>query len=453
MLSVDELFVKKFNNLLISHLNLTVKRGQILEISGVNGSGKTSLIKVLAGISQQLKGKHNGEKFERYFIPSAGGFRDELKPTEIIQHLTDCDKKGAENRLKEVGLAAVLDIQSGDLSDGQKKRILLASLSKSSNGILFADEPFNSLDDTGKKLFLSIVQNFLSNDGIVVIATHIPLKELLMVHDVDISLESCCSRLSLNGNSKHSMNLLTEKNITDDSNQLSFKSEIPSLFDYFKQLISFVKRELSLLYKKLSDVTLPLVFLWMLITILPFGVGQDPDILRNIASGAIWFGTVIVMIFATIRIFELDFNSGAIEQLIVRNKSIPIYCLTKSFTNWLFLGLTISVVSIPLGIIYDLGADAVFALFCSLVIGTLAISNILTILAALGLMARQAQVLVGILAFPLIVPLIVFGSAIVETSFTGTNPFNLYSVLLGVSLLTTLILPAICTNLIKLALD
>ena len=110
-------------------------------------------------------------------------------------------------------------------------------------------------------------------------------------------------------------------------------------------------------------------------------------------------------------------------------------------------------VSIPLGIIYDLSADAVFALFCSLVIGTLAISNILTILAALGLMARQAQVLVGILAFPLIVPLIVFGSAIVETSFTGTNPFNLYSVLLGVSLLTTLILPAICTNLIKLALD
>jgi len=77
----------------------------------------------------------------------------------------------------------------------------------------------------------------------------------------------------------------------------------------------------------------------------------------------------------------------------------------------------------------------------------------LALFSALALMARQAQIIIGLLAFPSIVPILIFGTASVRTVVDGQDPSNIIFVLLGFSILTLLVFPKICAKLLKISLE
>jgi ABC-type transport system involved in cytochrome c biogenesis permease component len=78
---------------------------------------------------------------------------------------------------------------------------------------------------------------------------------------------------------------------------------------------------------------------------------------------------------------------------------------------------------------------------------------ILTLFSALGIMARQAQMVISLLSLPILVPIIIFGSAIVRGRLDGVSVDNLFVLLVAISFFGSLIVPPICAKLIELATD
>ena len=153
------------------------------------------------------------------------------------------------------------------------------------------------------------------------------------------------------------------------------------------------------------------------------------------------------------RLFEPEKNCGALEQIISSESSLTTYCTIKSLVYWIVVGIPLSITSVPLGNIYAMDPYPVSILALSLFLGSLSLAMMLTLFSALALMARQAQIIIGLLAFPSIVPILIFGTASVRTVIDGQNPSNIILVLFGFSILTLLIFPKICAKLLKISLE
>ena len=176
MLEIKNLSIVKANQQLFKDLNLNLSSKDIVEVIGKNGSGKTSLLKILAGIYVAKSGEHNTNKFKKIFLPASGGMREELSPLQVLKFFLNCDKNLASTALCKMGLQSKINSPIYNLSEGQKKRIMLARIKYSCVDLLLLDEPFNALDKVAKKEFAELLYQFCSNGGMVIVTTHIPIK-------------------------------------------------------------------------------------------------------------------------------------------------------------------------------------------------------------------------------------------------------------------------------------
>jgi heme exporter protein B len=191
----------------------------------------------------------------------------------------------------------------------------------------------------------------------------------------------------------------------------------------------------------------------MLVSVLPFGIGYDGEILKNIAAGVLYTGIFLVMTVTSSRLFEPEKNCGALEQIVSAENTLSTYCTVKSLLFWILVGVPLSLVAVPLANLYNMDLFPVLILALTLFISTLSLAMMLTLFSALALMARQAQIIIGLLAFPSIVPILIFGTASVRTIVDGQNPINIIFVLLGFSIFTLLVFPKICAKLLEISLE
>ena len=461
MLKIDNLSIIKSNQRLFGNLNLNLNFGDILQIDGKNGSGKTSFLKVLADIAIQKDGTHNSKDFDKLFLPASGGMREELTSLQVTKFFLNSNDDFASSALTEMGLKEKINTPIFKLSEGQKKRVMMTRIKYSHNNLLLLDEPFNALDKTTKKEFAEMLSIFSNKGGIVLIATHIPLKIAFDEENIPREIYKKCqptSELRFDESFNNGWNLKQSNDVgLSTSSIFSYKDKTKDKKQFSEPVSSdfnkHLERELKLLISRPADIVWPQVFFLMLVTVLPFGIGYDKEILRNIAAGILYTSVFLVMTVYSSRLFEPEKNCGALEQIISSEKSLVNYCTVKSFLFWAIVGLPLSLVAIPLAFFYNMDPYPVFVLAIGLAIGSLGLTMMLTLFSALALMARQAQMIIGLLAFPSIVPVLIFGSAAVRTVLDGQSPINIILVLLGISLLTLLIFPKICALLLEISLE
>lgn len=172
-------------------LNVTVRPGQLLHLRGSNGAGKTSLIRVLAGLSHPEAGEvrlgdaagprdMTAYRAAICYVGHTDGVKRELTPVENLR-IAAClslkpSVRGPESALKQVGLAAHMHRLAAELSAGQRRRTALARLLVTDAAIWFLDEPLVSLDRTGAELVEGLIREHLGRGGITVLATHQPIE-------------------------------------------------------------------------------------------------------------------------------------------------------------------------------------------------------------------------------------------------------------------------------------
>jgi heme exporter protein A len=169
-----------------SELDFEASSGEALAVTGPNGSGKTSLLRLVAGLLTMAGGSIDLEGGEAELsLPEQVhylGHRDALKPAlSVSENLTFWrDFLGGEAfdpgaSLAAVGLDHAARLPAAYLSAGQRRRLSIARLLAVRRPVWLLDEPTNALDATGQSLFTGLMTDHLARGGLIVAATHAPL--------------------------------------------------------------------------------------------------------------------------------------------------------------------------------------------------------------------------------------------------------------------------------------
>ena len=191
MLEAHDLAAQRGHARLFSGLSLAVEAGEVLVITGANGTGKTTLLRMLAGLSAPAAGeiRWNGSvvgPFDAGFRAASAfaghhpALKDELTAEENLASLVALEgealpREAIGEALDNVALSRQRSLPARVLSQGQRRRIGLARLSLLPRPLWILDEPVTALDAAGAELLARIVAGHLAKGGLAVAATHAPL--------------------------------------------------------------------------------------------------------------------------------------------------------------------------------------------------------------------------------------------------------------------------------------
>ena len=171
---------------IFSGLSFDIPAGGALAVTGANGAGKSSLLRMMAGLLPIAEGTAALEGGEDD-LPLAEqahylGHRDALKPSltvlENLEFWRDFLGGAAgdeEASLEKVGLSHAARLPAGFLSAGQRRRLSIARLLAVSRPVWLLDEPTSALDTKGQAMIAGVMADHLRNGGIILAATHGPL--------------------------------------------------------------------------------------------------------------------------------------------------------------------------------------------------------------------------------------------------------------------------------------
>src|ERR1700744_878884 len=169
-----------------SALDFETSSGEALAVTGPNGSGKTSLLRLIAGLLTIAGGSIDLEGGETELNLSEQthylGHRDALKPAlSVLENLAfwrdflGGEAGDARECLAAVGLDHATHLPAAYLSAGQRRRLSIARLLAARRPIWLLDEPTSALDVAGQALFVDVINDHLARGGLVMAATHTPL--------------------------------------------------------------------------------------------------------------------------------------------------------------------------------------------------------------------------------------------------------------------------------------
>ncbi len=183
-LVVNNLSCSRDDRLLFSGLNLTLLPGQVLLLEGSNGSGKTSLLRILCGFREADAGAiswcgseiaESSYYADMAYVGHADGTKKELTVLENLRFALALSTPGhysIEQALQKVQLAGFDDNSVQTLSAGQKRRLSLARLLITHNILWILDEPFTSLDRQGIELIETLIAAHVQQGGMVILTSH-----------------------------------------------------------------------------------------------------------------------------------------------------------------------------------------------------------------------------------------------------------------------------------------
>jgi len=192
MLEVSNLACSRGDHRLFAGLNFSLHPGQIMQVQGANGSGKTSLMRTLCGFLMPDEGDiiWRGESIreldedyyaELLYLGHLNAIKDELSALENLQISAglsgvDVEEKDALAALRRMGLRGRERLPTKVLSQGQRRRVALARLLVSDVKLWILDEPLTALDVGAVALIQELVAEHLAQQGMVIFTTHQPLQ-------------------------------------------------------------------------------------------------------------------------------------------------------------------------------------------------------------------------------------------------------------------------------------
>lgn len=169
-LSGHELACRKGDRLLFAGLSFVLDPGEALQLTGANGIGKSSLMRILAGLAPAFAG--SVDRIGTVGLVDERPALDPHKPLGAALAFWQRIDGPADAELARLGIAALLDVPVRYLSTGQKKRAALARLLGQHAPIWLLDEPLNGLDSRGVALVQDLAAEHCRAGGICVIASH-----------------------------------------------------------------------------------------------------------------------------------------------------------------------------------------------------------------------------------------------------------------------------------------
>ena len=182
---------------------------------------------------------------------------------------------------------------------------------------------------------------------------------------------------------------------------------------------ALLAREIGLAWGRGGGPLVTVGFYAGVATLLPLAIGPEPERLAAIATGAAWVALALASLLSLDRLFERDFEDGALDLLALASTPLEASCLIKCLGQWLATGaplaLAAPVAAVALGAPVNL---APLIVVCALM-GGLAFAFVGGVGAALSLGARRGGLLTAVIVLPLFVPPVIFGGGVLDAFATG----------------------------------
>ena len=209
----------------------------------------------------------------------------------------------------------------------------------------------------------------------------------------------------------------------------------------FETLLWIIRRDVTLAWRRRTDLFTTLIFFVIVIALFPLGIGPELDTLRLIAPGVMWVGALLASMLALEQLFSADHRDGSLEQLLLTPQPLGVIVLGKVIAHWLITGLPLVVLAPVLGLQYDMSAESLKIMVIALLLGTPTLSLLGAIGAALTLGLRTGGILVALLVRPLYIPGLIFGAGAVEATASGLGGQAHLSMLGAIALVALLATP------------
>ena len=174
--------------------------------------------------------------------------------------------------------------------------------------------------------------------------------------------------------------------------------------------MAVAKRDLLLAWKRPGDVLNPLFFFAMVCTLFPLAVGPSQEQLEFSGPGVLWVAALLATLLSLNSLFLSDFEDGSLDQLLVSPQPLPVLVLGKTLAHWLTAGLPLVFVSPILALTYNLPVSVMGVMMLTLTLGTISLSLLGSIGAALTVGLHRGTALLSLLILPLAMPIMILGA-------------------------------------------
>jgi heme exporter protein B len=212
-------------------------------------------------------------------------------------------------------------------------------------------------------------------------------------------------------------------------------------------------KELTLAFRRWSDLAMPVMFFIIVCMLFPLAVGQDLKVLREVGPGAIWVAALLATLLSLNNLYRDDFEDGTLEQLALTSQPLTVLLLAKASAHWVITELPLIIIAPLLALGFNLPAEGIFGLTLTLLIGTPALSLLGSVGAALTAGLRQASGLIALLLLPLTVPVLIFGARAADLAAAGQSIDGPLYLLGGISVLALTLCPFAMAAAVRVSLD
>ncbi|MEP0233522.1 heme exporter protein CcmB [Roseibium sp.] len=206
--------------------------------------------------------------------------------------------------------------------------------------------------------------------------------------------------------------------------------------------LSLFQRELRLAVRVGGGALVGVLFFLAVVTVIPFGVGPDLNLLARIGPAILWIGALLATLLGLDRLFQADRDDGSLDLILMAGRPLELVVLIKCLAHWMATGLPLVAAAPVLAIFLNLEPTAIGAVTLTLAAGTPALTLIGAIGASLTVTLRRGGLLLAVLVIPLTIPVLIFGVSAADAAVNDPVPFMTpFLILCALSLISLVVGP------------
>ncbi|WP_029062642.1 heme exporter protein CcmB [Labrenzia sp. DG1229] len=218
--------------------------------------------------------------------------------------------------------------------------------------------------------------------------------------------------------------------------------------------MALFQRDLRLSVRIGGSALVGVLFFLAVVTVIPFGVGPDLNLLARIGPAILWIGALLATLLGLDRLFQADREDGTLDLMLMAGRPLELVILIKCLAHWIATGLPLVVAAPLLAIFLNLDPVSMGAVTLTLLVGTPALTLIGAIGASLTVSLRRGGLLLAVLVIPLAIPVLIFGVSSADAAIHDPVPFvTPFLILCALTLIAAVVGPVASAAALRFSAD
>lgn len=218
--------------------------------------------------------------------------------------------------------------------------------------------------------------------------------------------------------------------------------------------MALFKRDLRLSVRIGGSALVGVLFFLAVVTVIPFGVGPDLNLLARIGPAILWIGALLATLLGLDRLFQADREDGTLDLMMMSGRPLELVVLVKCLAHWIATGLPLVAAAPLLAVFLNLDPVSMSAVTATLLVGTPALTLIGAVGASLTVSLRRGGLLLAVLVIPLAIPVLIFGVSAADAAMHDPVPFlTPFLILCALTLIAAVVGPVASAAALRFSSD